>query len=193
MPQLTAATFCRIGSVSISLFASSPSTASRSATQAPEMAAVRVPPSAWITSQSSEICRSPSASRSTTARRLRPISRWISCVRPDCLPDAASRRPRVWVARGSMPYSAVTQPRPLPRSQPGRLVSTEAVQSTRVSPKLTRQLPSAWRVKPGSMTMARIWSGARPEGRIFTPCTEGAAFSPRAERRKWRSSEFSWW
>ena len=70
------------------------------------------------------------------AQAMRPISRWISWVRPDCLPPAASRRPRVWVARGSMPYSAVTQPRPLPRSQAGRLVSTEAVHSTRVSPKL---------------------------------------------------------
>ncbi len=32
----------------------------RSATQAPEMAAVRVPPSAWMTSQSTMIWRSPS-------------------------------------------------------------------------------------------------------------------------------------
>jgi hypothetical protein len=55
-----------------------------------------------------------------------------------------------------MPYSAVTQPLPLPRSQGGTLVSTDAVHSTRVSPKLTRQLPSAWRVKPGSMLIARI-------------------------------------
>ena len=43
----------------------------------------------------------------------RPIRRWISCVRPPCLPAAASRRVRSWVARGSMPYSAVTQPRAL--------------------------------------------------------------------------------
>ena len=59
-----------------------------SATQAPVIDAVRVPPSAWITSQSMVICRSPSASRSTTARRLRPIRRWISSVRPPCLPAA---------------------------------------------------------------------------------------------------------
>ena len=38
-----------------------------SATHAPVMAAVRVPPSAWITSQSTEICRSPSLGRSTTS------------------------------------------------------------------------------------------------------------------------------
>src|ERR1700745_49559 len=52
-------------------------------------------------------------------RRLRPIRRWISTVRPPCLPAAASRRVRSSVARGSMPYSAVTQPRAL-RLEPGR-------------------------------------------------------------------------
>ena len=51
----------------------------------------------------------------TTARSERPISRWISWVRPLCLPRAASRAMRVCVARGSMPYSAVIQPWPLPR------------------------------------------------------------------------------
>ena len=66
-------------------------TASCSATKAPVMLAVRVPPSAWITSQSIWMVRSPSAARLITARRLRPIRRWISCVRPDCLPRAASR------------------------------------------------------------------------------------------------------
>ena len=122
MPQLTAATWVRIGSALIALAASNLSTAMRSATQAPEIAAVRVPPSAWMTSQSTMIWRSPSAFRSTTARSERPISRWISWVRPDCLPLAASRLPRVWVARGSMPYSAVTQPWPLPRRNGGHLV-----------------------------------------------------------------------
>jgi hypothetical protein len=66
----------------------------------------------------------------------RPIRRWISCVRPLCLPRAASRSLRVWVARGSMPYSAVTQPSPLPFLWPGTFSSTDAVHSTRVSPKL---------------------------------------------------------
>ena len=98
-----------------------------SATQAPVMAAVRVPPSAWITSQSTEICRSPSLGRSTTARSARPIRRWISCVRPEGWPTVASRRVRSLVARGSMPYSAVTQPRPWPLSQGGRRSSRLAV------------------------------------------------------------------
>ena len=44
------------------------------------------------------------------ARRLRPIRRWISAVRPG-LPCETSPLVRVWVARGSMAYSAVSQPR----------------------------------------------------------------------------------
>ena len=78
----------------------------------------------------------------TTARNERPTSRWISCVRP---PPArpASRPVRVDVARGSMPYSAVTQPWPLPRRNGGTRSSTDAVQITRVSPTSTRTAPSA--------------------------------------------------
>ena len=147
MPTEMAATASRSGSEVSLPAASRPFTASRSATQAPVMAAVRVPPSACSTSQSRWMVRSPSRFRSVTARRLRPISRWISCVRPDCLPRAASRSLRVWVARGNMPYSAVTQPCPLPRRKGGTLSSTLAVHSTRVSPKLTSTEPSAWRVK----------------------------------------------
>ena len=45
------------------------SKASASATNAPVMEAVRVPPSAWITSQSIQTVRSPRASWSVTARK----------------------------------------------------------------------------------------------------------------------------
>ena len=110
------------------------------------MAAVRVPPSACSTSQSRWIVRSPSTARSNTLRNERPISRWISCVRPLCLPREASRSLRVWVLRGSMPYSAVTQPWPLPRLCGGTRSSTDAVHSTRVRPKATSTEPSAWQV-----------------------------------------------
>ena len=72
------------------------------------------------------IWRSPKAARSVTARKERPIRRWISWVRPVWLPRAASRSVRVWVARGSMPYSAVTQPRPVLRRKGGGLSSTVA-------------------------------------------------------------------
>ena len=54
----------------------------------------------------------------------------------------------------------------LVRSQDGSEPSTDAVHSTLVSPKPTRQLPSAWRVKAGSKRTSRIWSGARPLGRM---------------------------
>ena len=166
MPQLIAATFCVSGSAVSLPLAISPSIASRSATHAPEIEAVRVPPSAWITSQSSTIWRSPSSLRSVTARSERPISRWISCVRPDCLPLAASRLPRVCVARGSMPYSAVTQPSPLPRRNGGTFSSIDAVTSTLVSPKPISTEPSACLVKRGSIVIVRIWSGVRPLGRM---------------------------
>ena len=67
-------------------------------------------------------------------------------MRPVCLPLAASRLERVWVARGSMPYSAVTQPSPEPFLCGGTRSSTEAVHSTRVSPNSISTEPSACRV-----------------------------------------------
>ena len=86
MPTDTAATKSRIGDASSRPRSRSQLTASCAATKAPVIAAVRVPPSAWSTSQSSEIVRSPRAVRSNTQRSERPIRRWISCVRPLCLP-----------------------------------------------------------------------------------------------------------
>ena len=79
-----------------------------------------------------------------TARSERPISRWISCVRPPTRPAEASRCVRVDVARGSMPYSAVTQPLPLLRRNGGTRSSTLAVQITLVRPASTSTEPSAW-------------------------------------------------
>ena len=52
----------------------------------------------------------PSFDKSIAARSDLPISRWISCVLPDCLPRAASRPIREPVERGNIPYSAVIQP-----------------------------------------------------------------------------------
>ena len=99
-----------------------------------------------MTSQSTWMVRSPIRSRSIAARSARPISRWISCVRPDCLPRAASRSLRVFVERGSMPYSAVTHPRAVPFRCGGTCSSTLAVHSTRVSPHSISTEPSACRV-----------------------------------------------
>ena len=88
------------------------SSARIAATYAPQIAAQRVPPSAWRTSQSSHSVRSPSASKSATARTARPINRWISTVRPCCFPRDASRWTRSPVDAGRSEYSAVIQPRP---------------------------------------------------------------------------------
>ena len=105
------------------------------------IAAVRVPPSAWITSQSMVTVRSPRASMSTTARSDLPMSRWISTERPSRRPTSRCRR--VSVERGSIPYSAVTQPRFWPRRKPGTPSSTEAAHSTRVAPVWIIADPSA--------------------------------------------------
>ncbi len=112
--------------------------ANASAIHAPVIDATRVPPSAEITSQSTAIVRSPSWPRSIAARSDRPISRWISLPRPP-----GSRLDRVWVERGSIAYSAVSQPRPLPARNAGTPSSTLAEHTTQVSPSLISAEPSA--------------------------------------------------
>src|SRR5690625_4778813 len=129
------------------------------------MAAVRVPPSAWSTSQSRVMVWPLMALWSSTARSERPIRRWISWVRPDCPPILASRRPRVCVAPGSMPYSAVSQPLPESRSQGGTRRSTLAVHNTRVLPKEISTEPAAFRVNSRWMVTGRSACWARPLGR----------------------------
>ena len=81
-----------------------------------------------------------------------------------CRPHA-SRRVRSWVARGSMPYSAVTQPLPPPRSQGGtRLLEARGAQHMGVAElhqagALGMARDAALEARP-----ARISSGARLEG-----------------------------
>ncbi len=130
------------------------------ATQPPVTEAVRVPPSAWSTSQSSQMVRGPSALRSTTARSERPISRWISDERPSSRPAEMSRCLRSIVEYGSMLYSAVSQPPPtfwyfIHR---GTSSCTVAAQMTRVLPNETRVDPVAWGAIPDWKVMGRSWS-----------------------------------
>src|SRR6476469_3997269 len=130
---------------------------------------------------------SPSAARSIDARSERPIRRLISWVRPPIRPLTDSRSLRVWVARGSMAYSAVTQPRPDPLRQRGTPSVTLAAQSTRVRPNSTSTEPSAWSSQLRLMVTGRSWFGARPSGRV-TSATLRAALdhgppSPAAEDR----------
>jgi len=72
----------------------------------------------------------------------------------------------VWVARGNMPYSAVTQPRPLPLRKGGTRSSTLAVQITRVSPNSTSTDPSACLVNWRVIRIGRSSSAARLLGRM---------------------------
>ena len=137
--------------------------------------AVLVPPSALSTSQSSSIDTSPSVERSVTARSARPISLCISCVRPPTL--FLSRRTRSLVDRGSIAYSAVTHPVPLPRIHGGTRPSTVAVQMTRVSPVSIRADPSA--------------SGTYPE-MIFTGRCSDAERPPDRDRVTWDKFIFPW-
>ena len=155
-----------------------------------------MPPSACSTSQSIRICRSPRASRSITLRRARPISRWISCVRPDWRPFAASRLTRSGEDPGRSEYSAVTQPRPVPRIHLGTSSSTEAVHRTFVRPETASTEPAANSVKSRTKKPGRSSSRARPSWRARSTRDELACRSlrqgtpgPRAQGRGRRSLE----
>ena len=87
---------------------------SASATNAPVIDAVRVPPSAWITSQSIQIVRSPSAGRlSPTAATGRSTAESPGCGRRPSLTLRAgsrARRPRQHPVLGGHPsFSGVAQ------------------------------------------------------------------------------------
>ena len=66
-----------------------------------------------------------------------------------------SRCLRSPVDAGSIPYSAVTQPRPWPAIQRGTDSWTDAVQITRVPPQEISAEPVAVRTKPGSIVVGR--------------------------------------
>src|ERR1035437_4178009 len=92
-----------------------------------------------------------------------------------------------------MEYSAVTQPRPALRSQPGTPCSTVAQVSTRVLPSETSTEPSAVWTKPGVRTSGRSWTGVLPPGRKKEedsgPCIEGLYGNrPRGQPRPARKS-----
>src|SRR6218665_3649337 len=142
-----------------------PSMASARPTYAPVISAVRVPPSACSASQSICTVFSPIAFVSTTARRLRPMRRLISCVRPPIFPLTDSRSLRVFVERGSIAYSAVTHPLPEPIIHRGTPFVNEAVQSTFVRPNEMSALPSACALHPRSIVTSRRAPGGRPAAR----------------------------
>src|SRR5664279_1607873 len=110
--------------------------------------------------------RSPSALVSTAARMERPIRRWISWVRPEGRPLVISRGVRLAVARGSIEYSAVTQPFPLLRRKGGTVSSTVAAHSTCVFPTLINAEPSAVMRQPVVIWTGRSWADVRLSVRI---------------------------
>ena len=178
MPTLTAATLSVRRSSGTLPSATSPRSAIASAMYPPVIDAVRVPASACSTSQSTVMVRSPSRERSVTLRSDRPIRRWISWVRPPGRPRFTSRGDRSFVEAGSIEYSPVTHPLPVPFSHRGASSETEAATSTRVRPIENRIEPAAHSWKPSSHATGRSSSDARPSGRV----TDG----PRAPCRAWR-------
>src|ERR1700675_799096 len=90
------------------------------------------------------------------------MSRWISCVRPPILPLTDSRSVRSAVARGSIEYSAVTQPVPLPRRWGGTRSTIVAAHRTSVSPTRIRHEPSAHFWTPSVNVTGRRSVSPRP-------------------------------
>ena len=81
-------------------------------------------------------------------------------MRPSGRPLVTSRALRSPVEAGSIPYSAVTHPRPRPAIQRGTDSCTDAVQITRVSPHAIRTEPVAVETKPGCMRHGPQVAGA---------------------------------
>ena len=171
------------------------------------MLAVRVPPSACSTSQSTAMVRSPMMPRSTTPRRLRPMSRWISMVRP-----AGGRAPpraavRVGVAAGQHAVLG-REPAAARAAQPAghavaqrRRAEHDACRRARCAPNRRRTWPP-----PASMLSGRSSSALRPvltadppwpprrphrgrqaAGRVVRTGRRGAARARAAPRRRWPS------
>ena len=126
--------------------------------------AVRVPPSACSTVQSSMIWRSPSFFRSMAARRPRPIRRLISCCRPPLIPRFHGMR--VGLDGGIIAYSLVTQPWPRPCRNEGTCSSTAALHNTHVSPIRMRHEAGVEVRNRGSILTGRSCSAARPSARV---------------------------
>ena len=94
------------------------------------------------------------------------MRRWISCVRPPIVPRAARAGCGSGRRGAACEYSAVTQPRPLPRSKPGSRSSTLTAQSTRSRPRVSEDRALGEGEVPGlDGERGRSWSGARPSVR----------------------------
>ena len=138
-------------------------------------------------SQSIHRVRPGSAVVSTTARRLRPIRRWISWDRPDGRPRDTSRSIRRSGAPGNIAYSAVTQPRSLPVRKRGTDSSSLTVHSTTVRPISHNTDASGFSVKSGTRRTGRRSPSARPSRR--PPDISCRSRAPRRGRGARRSGD----
>ena len=128
------------------------------------MEAVRVPPSASITSASIFTLIPAKAPKSNTERRLRPMRRWISTLRESVRFRSRALRPRV--EPGNIAYSAVSQPLFSASRKGGTEKDAFAVTSTRVCPHSTKQDPPEFGIKPGVIRISRNSPGRRPSIRF---------------------------
>ncbi len=133
----------------------------------PVTEAVRVPPSASRMSQSTITDLAPRRPMSMPARRDRPMSRWISWVRPPA--PLRSRLVRVEVDLGRRLYSAVTHPwgGSLFSSHLGTPSETVAVHSTLVRPMENRTDSGAWSMNPVSTFTSLRSLTERPSMRVI--------------------------
>ena len=106
------------------------------------------------------------------ARSDRPTSRLISWVRPPTRPFTDSRSLRVFVADGSIAYSAVSQPRPEPFRQRGTPSVTLAAHSTFVSPNSTSTEPAGCFWNPRVIVTGRSWSSVLPSARVTATASQ---------------------
>ena len=128
------------------------------------MAAVRVPPSAWSTSQSMMIWRSPRSSSAVTARSERPIRRWISWVRPRLL--AGGRFAPRALGGGARQHAVFRRhPAAAAAAQEGRRLVLEARGAQHMGIAEFHQAGAFGMFHdPGSRVTGRISSCWRPEG-----------------------------
>ena len=130
----------------------------------PVIAAVRVPPSAWRTSQSSQTVRSPSVGEVVGRRRIaRPIEA-LDLDRAALLAAGARLAADPLAGRSGEHPVLGGEPAPGrgPRASAGRPSSTVAVQRTRVRPSEMSAEPWACSRKFGTISSGRSSSGRRP-------------------------------
>ena len=149
-----------------------------------------MPPSAWMTSQSSQVVRSPSAAcrlcSQASSHQPLDLQGAAALLAPDRLAGASG------VDAGNRLYSAVTQPLPRPRIQLGAPSWILAAQMTLVLPASMSTEPSAYSRKPGVSFIGLICPDCgrlvfrRPLKPLLQPDDRGILLQ---HDKEWRSQE----